>query len=269
MNSFSAEWLALREPIDAASRNPELTTRLIEWRQSFARLLALDLASGTGANFRFLAPLLNGEQHWRLVDHDPALLARSEGEASNPSWRVERLCLDLADWASLDFPGVQLVTASALLDLVSADWLDCLAQHCRTAQAAVFIVLSYDGTLAWEPALEGDERVREWVNRHQRTDKGFGPALGPSAALEFQRMLERLDYQVELRPSPWQLEPEQLTLQMMLLEGWIAAVREIAPDATDGLDQWAAQRRGLIESGHSRLTVGHWDLLALPRLSPS
>jgi hypothetical protein len=263
MSGFSIEWLALREPIDTASRNPELTARLIEWRQAFDRVSAMDLASGTGANFRFLAPLLGGEQYWRLVDHDRALLARSEGEALNPSWRVERLCLDLADWRSLDFPGVQLMTASALIDLVSADWLDQLAQRCRAVQAAVFIVLSYDGTLLWEPALEGDERVREWVNRHQRTDKGFGPALGPSAALEFQRMLERLDYQVELRPSPWRLEPEQLTLQMMLLEGWIVAVREIAPDSTDWLDQWAAQRRGLIEQSNSRLTVGHWDLLAV------
>ncbi|HRY14927.1 MAG TPA: class I SAM-dependent methyltransferase [Candidatus Competibacteraceae bacterium] len=264
MNGFSATWLALREPVDAASRNRALTNRLIEWRGRMDTLRVLDLASGTGANFRFLAPLLGGEQHWRLVDHDPALLAQGDYESANACWWIERLCLNLADdWASLDFPGVQLVTASALIDLVSADWLDQLAQHCRAAQTAVFIVLSYDGTIVWEPALTGDESVCAWVNRHQRTDKGFGPALGPQAAPEFGMMLERLDYQVELRPSPWRLGPEQATLQVALLEGWITAVREIAPDATEWLNAWAAQRRGLIEQGASRLTVGHWDLLAL------
>ena len=79
MSSFSAEWLALREPVDAASRNLELTTRLLNWRQRFNTLPVLDLASGTGANFRFLAPRLGGGQHWRLIDHDSKLLAQSPG----------------------------------------------------------------------------------------------------------------------------------------------------------------------------------------------
>jgi hypothetical protein len=58
MSGFSAEWLALREPVDAASRNPELIAadRLATARARF--LSVLDLGSGTGANFRFLAPLL-------------------------------------------------------------------------------------------------------------------------------------------------------------------------------------------------------------------
>ncbi|MCB1771612.1 MAG: class I SAM-dependent methyltransferase, partial [Candidatus Competibacteraceae bacterium] len=96
MNGFSATWLALREPVDAASRNRALTNRLIEWRGRMDTLRVLDLASGTGANFRFLAPLLGGEQHWRLVDHDPALLAQGDYESANACWWIERLCLNLA-----------------------------------------------------------------------------------------------------------------------------------------------------------------------------
>ena len=118
ISNFSTEWLALREPVDAASRNVELTARLLEWREQLDTLAALDLASGTGANFRFLAPLLGGEQHWRLVDHDPALLAQGNSGSSNAFWQVERQCLNLVDWESLDFQSVQLVTASALIDLV-------------------------------------------------------------------------------------------------------------------------------------------------------
>lgn len=260
MSGFSAAWLALREPADAASRHAELTARLIDWRQTRGHLSVLDLGSGTGANCRFLAPLLGGEQHWRLVDHDPALLMQYAVFDPCP---VERHCLDLTgDWERLDFQGVQLVTASALIDLASAEWLERLAHRCREAQAAVFIVLTYDGTLGWEPALPGDETVCAWVNRHQHTDKGFGPALGPQAAPAFKALLERLGYQVDLRPSPWRLEPEQAALQSALLDGWTAAVREIAPEAADGLNEWAMQRRRLIEQGHSRVRVGHWDLFA-------
>ncbi len=285
MSGFSAEWLRLREPTDAASRNSELTARLIAWRRRHDALSVLDLGSGAGANFRFLAPALGGGQRWRLLDHDPALLTRAgevlrqwaakrsmtvadQGETlvledDTNHCRLEWLCLDLnEDWERLAVANAQLVTASALIDLVSADWLERLARRCRKWRATVLIVLSYDGTLAWQPAAEGDERVREWVNRHQRTDKGFGPALGPDAASALADLLERLGYRVDLRPSPWTLAAQDAALQTALLDGWTEAVRQIAPEPKNWLDAWSRHRRDLIERGHSHLTVGHWDLFA-------
>ena len=268
MNGFTAEWLALREPVDAAARNAELTAELLTWRQGRGPLTVLDLASGAGANLRFLAPVLGGEQHWRLVDHDSALLAR--GAELSGSWAAGQGMNLMLDWQRLDlvrdgerldFPGVQLVTASALLDLVSAEWLERLARRCAQWGAAVFIVLSYDGRIVWEPALAGDERVREQVNRHQRTDKGFGPALGPDAAAMLAILLRTLGYWVMLRPSPWFLEPEQIDMQTALLEGWVEAARHIAPVEEDWAD-WRAQRLDWIQQGKSRLRVGHWDLFA-------
>ncbi len=269
MSGFSADWLGLREPVDAAARNPELTARLLDWRRRRGPLSVLDLASGTGANVRFLAPLLGGEQRWRLVDHDPALLARGE-ERIGPwaaeqgmSLALEWRRLDLVrDGERLDLADVQLVTASALLDLVSAEWLEPLARRCRQWRAAVFVVLSYDGSIVWEPALDGDEKLREWVNRHQRTDKGFGPALGPDAAGTLAILLRNLGYEVMLRPSPWYLEPKQVEMQTALLEGWVEAARQIVPEAENDWADWVTQRRRWIERGESRLRVGHWDVFA-------
>ena len=111
MSHFSAAWLALREPVDTVSRHAELTARLIDWRQGQGPLSVVDLGSGTGANFRFLAPRLGGEQHWRLVDHDPALLMQ---HGSYENCTVERHCLDLAaDRALPTLQDGQLVTAGA------------------------------------------------------------------------------------------------------------------------------------------------------------
>jgi SAM-dependent methyltransferase len=268
MSGFSAEWLGLREPADAAARNRELIACVLDWRQRQGALTVLDLASGTGANSRFLAPLLGGEQHWRLVDHDPALLAWSQ--QAMPSWanqteqcRLEWLNIDLVrDWERLDFQGAQLVTASALLDLVAADWLQALARRCGQVQAAVYIVLSYAGDIAWQPARVGDEALREWVNRHQRTDKGFGPALGPDAVATLATLLQQQGYRVKIRPSPWRLSSEQAAMQIALLDGWIEAALEIAPEAAGELAFWLKQRRHWIECGQSRLQIGHWDLWA-------
>jgi hypothetical protein len=157
---------------------------------------------------------------------------------------------------------MHLVTASALLDLVSAEWLERLARRCGEVGAAVFIVLSYDGTVTWEPALAGDGNLREQINRHQCTDKGFGPALGPDGATTLAMLLRKLGYEVRLRPSPWNLGPEQRELQAVLLEGWVEAARCIAPEAEKDRTDWLAQRRRWIERGESYLRVGHWDLFA-------
>lgn len=262
MSGFSADWLALREPADAVARNPELTARLIDWRRKQGALSVLDLGSGTGANYRFLAPRLGGDQHWRLVDHDPALLAEIDLLCDSPG---ETACLDLAgSWEALEMPQVDLVTASALLDLVSLDWLERLVRCSQAWRAAIFMALSYDGTIRWQPALTGDDRVQDRVNRHQRTDKGFGPALGPEAAPTLAALLADQGYEVALRPGPWRLGPEHAALQTALLIGWAAAVQDIAaePVDQDELAAWIDQRQQFIRQGHSRLTVGHWDLFA-------
>src|SRR5512145_1693945 len=112
------------------------------------------------------------------------------------SWRaapagvqVRKLLLDLAqDLEALPLDGRDLVTAAALLDLVSASWLARLATRCAAVRADVLFALTYDGRIEWSPAIDGDARMCELVNLHQRTDKGFGPALGPAATTEAGRI---------------------------------------------------------------------------------
>ncbi|HEU4519792.1 MAG TPA: SAM-dependent methyltransferase, partial [Microvirga sp.] len=73
--SFSPEWLDRREPVDHRSRNPDLLAALARRFAGRDRLAVVDLGCGAGSNLRALAPFLPERQSWRLVDHDPALLA--------------------------------------------------------------------------------------------------------------------------------------------------------------------------------------------------
>ena len=82
------------------------------------------------------------------------------------------------------FSGRALVTASALLDLVSEEWLRSLAARCRESGAALLFALSYDGRIQCSPDEPEDAAIRELVNQHQRTDKGFGRALGSGRAAD-------------------------------------------------------------------------------------
>src|SRR5512138_1214975 len=170
MSDFQAEWLALREPVDAVSRSLRLTREVAAALPRYRATDVLDLGAGTGANLRFLAGKLPLPQRWLLVDRDRRLL-----DHAPQAW--PSACLDLRD-VVLDpklFAGRSLVTASALLDLVSDAWLDALVVRCREAGAAVLFALTYDGRIDFAPAELEDEVICGLVNQHQRTDKGFGP----------------------------------------------------------------------------------------------
>ena len=292
--AFAADWLALREPYDAAARSPALTAAFAAALPPAPRLI--DLGSGTGSNLRHLAPRLRRPQEWLLTDRDDALLrdalppamlafAKSHGRPMAAE-DADGFSLDLPDGPvrvrtrrvdlSRDLASVLLggaadgVTTSALVDLTSAAWLRELAVWCATARLPLLAALTYDGVLAFDPpdgGDNGDERDR-WIvrrfNAHQRRDKGFGPALGPEAGLHLALILRTLGFEIHLDRSDWRLGPGDRAMLLATLDGIAQAAREATPEAADVVDAWAARRRAAAERGALSLRVGHLDLLALP-----
>ncbi len=282
MSGFSSEWLALREPFDAAARAQHLLAELPKPPRGPRRIV--DLAAGTGSNLRYLAPRLGGAQEWLLVDNDTRLLAAIEpalhGWAVQLGARVVRhghevtvagdtfeatirwRALDLVHSSSeLELPGGGLVVCSALLDLVSAAWLRELGRRCRDAEADVAFALTYDGRMSVSPIDDIDEIALELFNRHQRGDKGFGPALGPDAARTAEHELGALGYEIAAAASDWRLDAGAAPLQAALLDGWLAAAAEMAPAETETLAAWHARRRTTVARGLATLTVGHRDVV--------
>jgi hypothetical protein len=258
-------WLALRESADIAARSAALTQAIAARLPHHRPLGILDLGSGTGSNVRYLSSRLPVPQHWLVVDRDPNLLA--QGPAPSATCDIETLCRnlggpdDLAD--PVLFAGRHLVTASALLDLVSDQWLRVLAGRCRTSGAAALFTLNYNGRSRCTPAEAEDDLVRDCMNRHQRTnDKGFGRAAGPDAVDCAERWFAASGYQVRREASDWNLAPEQGELQQQLIEGWAQAAEEIAPEQTPMIRDWLARRLGHVAAGRSHVIVGHEDLAA-------
>jgi hypothetical protein len=246
----------------------------------------VDLATGGGANMRFLAPRFGGEQHWLLADNDLVLLrhlpngmrrwaqlndARIEVDSNGLQLqrqdfdcRLRTTQIDLARQPlQLDFTDRDLITASALLDLVSAPWLRSLVAHCWSAGAIVLFALTYDGRIEFTPPELEDELVRELVNRHQRTDKSFGPALGPYAGETARRFLQQAGYDVRCERSDWDLGPADAALQINLIDGWVHAALAIEPHRSASLERWRERRHAHVRAGRSRIIVGHEDLLAI------
>jgi hypothetical protein len=261
---FSADWLTLREPYDARARNPAVLDALAAAVMGYASLAIVDLACGAGATARAISPRLPRRQKWRLVDHDPSLLERALS-ASAARADVVTSPIDIARdiETALDEP-VDLVTASALLDLVSADWLGRLARECTARRLLVYAALTYDGRVMFEPADSFDAEMIEAVNRHQRGDKGFGPALGPSADLEAIARFKTAGYAVVSGASDWVLGREDVEIQLDLLAGWAAAGSEVGGLRLGEVDGWFDRRRDCAASGRSSIRVGHTDFFASP-----
>lgn len=267
MTGFSLDWLALREPADAAARAKEAEDELRRHLGEAAGLSVVDLGCGSGSNLRRLGPLLPTPQEWLMVDDAQELL----GEAHRSAQAIHDLVgktqpRDLADDLSfLEAAKPDLLTASALMDLVSAGWFDRLLQAVEATKPVLFFVLNYDGNLSYAPALPDDDLVTRAFNRHQRGEKGFGPALGPDAVERMTEALSKSGYEVTTWPSDWRLGAQQRQLQSLLLHGHAEAALEVPGTDPRRVEDWLAERLALLDQGNSDIAVGHRDLLAIPR----
>jgi hypothetical protein len=283
MNEFPADWLALREPVDRLARSMKLSRLVADRLTGHDPIRVLDLGTGTGANLRFLSEQLTAPQQWTLVDRDAVLLRQVAQRVS--SWgtsrgyvasgnaagfglrgaafdcRVETRTSDLSKLADVSlFEGRNLVTASALLDLVSVRWLEALTARCSELRAVVLFALTYDGRILCDPPESEDALVRDLVNRHQRTAKGFGRALGPEATDGATRAFHSAGYELHRDASDWQLTAVQSELQRQLLEGWAQAAAAIDPAQKATIDDWKTRRLAHLAAGVSAIVVGHTDL---------
>jgi hypothetical protein len=265
MSGFSADWLALREPYDLSARNLMVLDAVVAAFAKHPSVSIVDLACGTGSTVRALAPRLPNRQTWRLADNDLSLLARAAGMVVPGVAQVTAVPLDLNRDLEAALDGqVDLLTTSALLDLVSADWLERLAVETVVRSVPIYAALSYDGRIVFDPIDDADAEIVAAVNAHQRTDKGFGPALGPDAAQAAVVRFESLGYQVIHGMSDWMFGPDDRDVQLETCSGWAGAARETGAISLEAAAGWLTRRRDAIAAGASSIQVGHVDLFARP-----
>jgi hypothetical protein len=265
LSEFSAAWLALREPVDAGARAVELLDPLRERLDGTARPVIRDLGAGSGSMGRWLAPRLGGPQHWVMHDRDPALLAlAAAGMAQFPQVTVETRQGDVTGLAATDLAGAALVTASALLDLLTAGEVDALAEACAGAGCAALFTLSVTGRVDLSPADPLDGEVGAAFNDHQRRVNGSRALLGPDAPEVAVEAFARRGATVLERASPWRLGPEQAGLAAEWLRGWVGAAVEERPELAAPAGEYLRRRLDAVAAGDLRATVDHRDLLALP-----
>jgi hypothetical protein len=228
-----------------------------------------DLGSGTGAMARWLAPLLPGPQHWVLLDHDEDLLAAADpaygGHAADGApVTVETRPFDLSELEPGHLSGATMVTASALVDLLTAPELDRLVSTVTALACPALVTLSVVGRVRLRPHNPLDPVVAEAFDRHQRRTVGGRTLLGPDAVGHLASAFARAGARVVSRPSPWRLTATDATLAAEWFSGWVAAACEQRPDLAAVAAPYRERRLAQAADGRLRVTVHHSDLWVVP-----
>ncbi len=262
--NFSPEWLALREPADQRARNKNVLKAVAAYLERFEQPAIFDLAAGTGSTFRAISPSLPAGQRWRIFDYDQNLLDAAAILLEGQPVETRQINL-VAHLPDVFGHKPDLVVTSAFLDLVSGAWLDGLIAELASRKLPFYAAITYDGRASIDPPNRLDGTIIAAVNRHQKTDKGFGPALGPDAASEAIRRFEAAGFDVVQGQSDWVFLPEEGVVQSMVIDGWAQAVYEIDDIEEDALSDWASWHLTRIADRTTEIMVGHVDFFAVPK----
>ena len=237
---MSSQWLRLREPADAAARSLDLASRVVGMLDGAAPMVVHDLGCGSGSMGRWLAPLLAGPQHWVLHDRDRDLLGVAAADppraaADGAPVTVETRQDDLTRLGADDLAGASLVTASALLDMLTAEELGRFVRSCAAAACPTLLTLSVTGGARLTPTDPLDAVLAGAFDDHQRRTTGGRTLLGPDAAQAAVDAFGDLGARVEVGASPWRLGAGDAALVSEWLDGWVGAAVEQRPElAVDG-----------------------------------
>ena len=251
---IAADWLALRRAADTVARDRALDL-VAEWVGSAPETDALtivDVGAGTGANRAYLEPRLPRAARWVLLDHDADLLAAS---AAVHTERVAGGIGELDDLIRTHHP--QLVTCSALLDLLTAAELDELADVLLSHRVPALFSLTVDGSVVLDPPHPQDAELSDAFNAHQA--RAGRPGSG--AAGHLADRCARLGLDVRRADTPWLLDAAAAPLIHRLLTERVEAAVEAFPELARVGAEWLAARLASLDDGRLRVRVGHVDLL--------
>jgi hypothetical protein len=265
----SRGWLALRESADAAARARDLVEQLARALPANGRWAIHDLGCGTGAMSRWLAPLLPGPQHWVLHDRDVDLLEVTAADLPGPAAdgaavTIEARHSDITRLQPGDLARATLITASALLDLLTEEELAGLIAVCADAGCPILLTLSVVGRVSVTPVDPLDRRVAAAFDDHQRRATQGGRLLGPDAVALAVEEFGRLGAEVLIRASPWRLGALQADLAAEWFTGWVGAACEQQVELAVETDVYTRRRLAQAAAGQLAVTVDHADLLVLP-----
>jgi hypothetical protein len=202
-----------------------------------------------------------------MYDRDAVLLERAaadmidRGTDGSPV-TVETRRHDVTRLAPDNFRGVSLVTASALLDLLTMEEVERIVAACVGAGCLALLTISVVGRVDLTPTDPLDLPIAAAFNDHQRRMIGGRRLLGPDAVDATVDAFTRRGAATMIRPSPWRLGADNTGLLSEWFMGWLAAACEQRPGLAGSAQAYAQRRLSEMAEGRLEVVVHHHDLLA-------
>jgi hypothetical protein len=269
IRGVSSDWLALREAEDSRARSAELAQAVLALLPS-GPITVHDLGSGTGSMMRWLAPLLPGPQTWVLHDWNASLTERALDAAPPRDLFDAPVSLrsrvgDLERLKGTDLEGAALVTASALLDVLTSGEAQAIAAACVEVGAPALLCLSVTGEFELRPWDGRDSLFAAAFNGHQRREVQGGRLLGRYGGPIVRELFTEAGWHVRTARTSWRLSDAEPHLLSEWFDGWVDAAEEHSPELRDECAGYRDLRGAQLDRGDLSAVVYHLDLLAWPR----
>jgi hypothetical protein len=156
-----------------------------------------------------------------------------------------------------------LISFSAVLDLMSKSTINNLLKKVQS-DCPLYLSLCFNGKVKWTPSNTMDKYILSFFNNHQRSDKGFGLALGSKSIEYISNKAKKADLMVTIKNSPWEIknlsEKDKIFMKRYILDTKKSLFH------MEGIDRnilklWYEQKRYEIENKKISLYVGHNDIL--------
>jgi hypothetical protein len=219
---------------------------------------------------RWLAPLLPGPQTWVLHDWN-ANLTRRALDGARPRDRdgtpveIGTRVGELEKLGAGDLQGASLVTASALLDVLTASEAHAIVEACVEVAAPALLSLSVTGEVELRPWDARDKLIEAAFNAHQRREVHDRRLLGRYGAPIVRGLFELAGWRVRTARTTWRMSDTEPRLLEEWFAGWIDAAEEQSPSLRQDAAGYRELRLSQSDRGELSAVVYHLDLLAWPR----
>ncbi|KGE87324.1 MAG: class I SAM-dependent methyltransferase [Phaeodactylibacter xiamenensis] len=286
---FATDWLEERYRFDVAARNPKVEAACLQYFAQHPMVSIIDIGAGTGANFIYLSEKFPQSQQWALVELNPNLLKRArerlkiwaaakdytvreDGQNLDFRRNDQHIQVQLLQGSFLELPRLlqpdqyQMVTASAVFDLLCEQMLSDLVQTFHQNRLALLTTLNYE-SMAYLPADAEDDHWIRLYETHMQREQDFGKALGPRCSDFLEKEYAQLPTAQMLRaPSRWQIEPADTFMHGHMLQFLEQSLLEMKSmgHSGKGLDAWLQRKKVQLQSQQLRLSVAHSDFFTAP-----
>ena len=152
---------------------------------------------------------------------------------------------------------------SAALDLMSKSSIDIALKKIKKNNILYFS-LCFNGLVKWTPTNTFDKYILAFFNNHQRSDKGFGNALGYKSIESLRKKAGKLNLNITVADSPWIIKNKS-EKDTVFMKRYLLDIRK-SLFHMEGIDKnilrkWYEDKKYDLENKKIKLYVGHNDIL--------